>query len=178
MELTQESNEVIVSEANAENERLSSKKGPRSLRRVAMDCLARREHSFFELKQKLQSKFPNKDPMEIQQELERLRDENLQSDKRFVESFVRYRKSRGFGFLSIRESLRSKFVSESLIGQYLFADDEDWNDILLVIIQRKLSEGTQLQIGSKEHLRIIRFLQGRGFSQNQIQKSLQYFLSS
>ena len=141
-----------------------------------MDCLARREHSFFELKQKLQSKFPDKDPAEIKREIERLKDENLQSDKRFVESFVRYRKSKGFGFLAIRESLRSKFVAEGVIEQYLAADDEDWTVILQSVIQRRLSN-SRLTFGSKDHLRLVRFLQGRGFSQTQIQQSLSPYIS-
>jgi regulatory protein len=149
-----------------------SGKSPRSLRRAAMDCLARREHSFFELKQKLQNKFPDKDPTEILGELERLRDENLQSDKRFVESFVRYRKSRGFGLLSIRESLRHKFVSEAIIERYLVADDEDWKQILNSLIERRLNGDSKLDFGSKQHVRIVRFLLGRGFSQTEINRAL------
>jgi len=173
MEVAQESVEAIGVEAG-----LSAKKSPRSLRRVAMDCLARREHSFFELKQKLQKKLPDKDPADIQRELERLRDENLQSDKRFVESFVRYRKSRGFGYLAIRESLRSKFVSEALIEQFLIVDDDEWMNILLSTVSRRMAGQRLLQFGSKEHLRLVRFLQGRGFSQSQIKNSLVCYLSS
>jgi regulatory protein len=153
-------------------------KSPRSFRRVAMDCLARREHSFFELKQKLQTKFPHKDPLEIQRELERLREENLQSDKRFVESFVRHRKSRGFGMLSIRESLRSKFVAESLIEQHLFADDDDWKRILDSLIERRLNGHSVLAFGGKQHLRMVRFLLARGFSQLEIRHALNPFLTS
>ncbi|MBT8145945.1 MAG: recombination regulator RecX [Gammaproteobacteria bacterium] len=172
MEVAQGSIDALAGES-----RPSSRKSPRSVRRVAMDCLARREHSLFELKRKLQSKFPDKEPAEIQRELERLRDENLQSDKRFVECFVRYRKSRGFGFLAIRESLRSKFVSEGVIEQYLSADDDEWTAILRSIIQRRLP-GNRLKFGSKDHLRLVRFLQGRGFSQTQIQQSLSPYISS
>ena len=173
MEAAQQSIEVAVSEGST-----SDKKSPRSLRRVAMDCLARREHSFFELKHKLQTKFPSKNAAEIQQEVERLRDENLQSDKRFVESFVRYRKSRGFGYLAIRESLRGKFVSEALIEQYLLADDEEWTTILQTIVERRLPETNCLLFGSKDHLRMVRFLRGRGFTQTQIQKTLHGFLAA
>lgn len=172
MEVAQEN--VVSVDCNAAP---STRKGPRSVRRVAMDCLARREHSFFELKQKLQNKFPDKSPEEIQHELGRLREENLQSDTRFVESFVRYRKSRGFGYLAIRDGLRSKFVAEALIDRYLFADDEDWRFILEAIISRRLTGRNDLQFGSREHLRMMRFLQGRGFSLTQIQNSLAPYLS-
>ena len=67
-----------------------------------MDFLARREHSFFELSQKLIKKFPDTAPEQLTAIIKTLQDENLQSDDRFAESYVRYRRSRGFGFLHIK----------------------------------------------------------------------------
>ncbi|MCB1670020.1 MAG: regulatory protein RecX [Gammaproteobacteria bacterium] len=145
---------------------------PRSVRRAAMDCLARREHSFFELKHKLQLKFPDRDPAEIQRELERLREENLQSDRRFVEAFVRYRKSRGYGYPIIRDELRRRFVAESVIDSYLFADDSDWQLILDYLIEKRVGQGLTVEYGGREHQRLVRFLQRRGFTQSDIQRSL------
>ena len=66
------------------------------LRRAAMDYLARREQSFYELTQKLNKKFPESDSDLLVEVLDILKAENLQSDDRFTESYVRYRKSRGF----------------------------------------------------------------------------------
>lgn len=155
----------------------SRAKSPRSLRRAAMDCLARREHSFFELKQKLQSKFPERGPDEIRHELERLRDENLQSDKRFVESFIRSRKSRGYGYQVIREELRRRFVAEVLIDSFLQADDEDWLFILNRLIEKRLDQVESMEFGSRGHLRLVRFLQRRGFAPRAIQAALMPYLS-
>jgi len=150
---------------------------PRSVRRVAMDCLARREHSFFELKKKLQLKFPDKSIVEIQQELEKLRDENLQSDKRFVESYVRYRKSRGFGYLHIRNELRSKYVADVLIDQLLFVDDSDWLEIINNLVAKRARQSQQLTSGSKDYFKIIRYLEQRGFPLNLTEKVLAKHLS-
>ena len=167
MEVTAESSETGKRES----------KSPRSLRRAAMDCLARREHSFFELKQKLQLKFPEKSPDEVHQELVRLREENLQSDKRFVESFVRYRKSRGYGYIAIRENLRGRYVAEDLINSCLFDDDEEWKDILCALVERRMPRDGRLRFGSKEHQRLVRFLQNRGFPSTLVQNSLKGYLA-
>jgi SOS response regulatory protein OraA/RecX len=76
------------------------------LRRAAMDCLARREHSFYELQQKLTKKFPDTDPELLHTIADKLRVEGLQSDARFAESYVRYRKSRGFAETPCRRRQR------------------------------------------------------------------------
>ena len=65
------------------------------LRRAAMDYLARREHSIYELKQKLFIKYPDSTLEDLENALDELRSENLQSDHRFAECYVRYRKSKG-----------------------------------------------------------------------------------
>jgi len=149
---------------------------PRSLRRAAMDCLARREHSFFELKQKLQLRYSDRSPAEIQDTVERLRQENLQSDRRFVESYVRTRKNLGYGYAAIRDELRRRFVAEALIDQFLHKDDGDWEVILGSLVERRLQDPDNFKFGSKQHLRLARFLQRRGFSQASIRDSLAPYL--
>jgi regulatory protein len=141
-----------------------------------MDCLARREHSFFELRKKLQTKLPDSSVSEIEREITRLRDENLQSDKRFVEAFVRYRKSKGFGYLHIKEQLRSRFVAETLIDEYLCNDEAHWEELIERVIEKKLSGEYQLEFGGSRHRKIIRFLEGRGFQQSNIRKALARYL--
>ncbi len=136
-----------------------------------MDFLARREHSLFELQQKLARKFPDAEPEMLSAVLNTLREENLQSDERFVESYVRYRKSRGFGMLHIQSDLQSRLVSDALIAQYLFPDDEDWLAIAEELTVRKLGD-SPVQFGSKEHQRHMRFLQSRGFATQEIRMVL------
>jgi len=128
-----------------------------------MDFLARREHSFYELQNKLLSKFPEAPLSRVSDVLDRLREENLQSDNRFAESFVRYRKSRGFGYRHIRNDLQSRHVDESVIDKYLRRDDEAWETILNSLIEKRLEEGAVIEFGSSQHRKIVRFLESRGF---------------
>ena len=102
-----------------------SKSNESTLRRAALDYLARREYSFYELNKKLYSKFPTFEVGIILDVVRALRAENLQSDERFVESYSRYRKSRGFGYKHIRHSLCQKKVEHHVIEQYLVADDPE-----------------------------------------------------
>ncbi len=80
-----------------------------------MDFLARREHSHYELQQKLAAKFPDADHSVLLSAIERLRQENLQSDERFTEAFIRYRKSRGFGMRHIQQDLKLRGVDDRLL---------------------------------------------------------------
>lgn len=147
------------------------------LRRAAMDYLARREHSFYELQQKLSRKFPDAPPIILQQVLSKLRHENLQSDDRFTEAYVRYRKSRGFGYLHIRAELLSRKLDESLMRKYLKIDDSDWLEIATRQVEKKLLTGEVLLFGSKPHKKLVRFLESRGFGSLDIRRILEKHLS-
>lgn len=135
------------------------------LRRAAMDFLARREHSYYELSQKLLAKFPEADPECIDAVLARLRDQTLQSDERFTEAYVRYRKTKGFGYLHIKTDLVQRRVPMPIINTYLYEDDADWQVIAEALVARRLGEGGSVAFGSKEHRRLVRLLESRGFSQ-------------
>lgn len=146
------------------------------LRRAAMDYLARREHSFYELTQKLNKKFPETDSDLLVAVLDVLKTENLQSDERFTESYVRYRKSRGFAYLHIRADLAGRRVSETVIGKYLIKTDEDWQISADQLAVKKLRSKEPLSFGSKEHRRLSRFLVSRGFSPIEVRKALEKHL--
>ena len=136
-----------------------------------MDFLARREHSHYELLQKLTNKYPDADSGMVKEVLATLQSENLQSDERFTESWVRYRKSRGFGLQHIQADLLGRRVSEQLISTHLYPDDEDWQEIAEEVTRRRLGSG-RIRFGSKEHQRHLRFLQSRGFSMREIRAVL------
>jgi len=148
------------------------------LRRAAMDLLARREHSHYELQQKLKKKFPGNDLGSFLSVLDRLSDEGLQSDERFAESYSRYRKNRGFGYLHINSELKKRHVDQDLVDHYLFSDDEDWHLILLTLISKRVEESKYVERGSKEHRKIVKFLESRGFQAFEIRKALKLYLSS
>ncbi len=146
------------------------------LRRAAMDYLARREHSLFELLQKLGKKFPDTDKELLLEVLEVLKSENLQSDERFTESYVRYRKSRGFAYSHIRADLSGRRVSDSLINKHLLLDDEQWQVMADQLVIKKLRHQAPPSYGSKLHRKITRFLQARGFASVEIKKALEKHL--
>jgi regulatory protein len=143
------------------------------LRRAAMDYLARREHSFYELTQKLNKKFPESDSDLLVEALDTLKAENLQSDERFTESYVRYRKSRGFAYLHIRADLAGRRVSETIIGKYLIKTDEHWQISADQLAAKKLRSQEPLSFDSKVHRKLSRFLVSRGFSPAEIRKALE-----
>ena len=64
---------------------------------VAMRLLARREHSVFELKQKLFHKITELDTQTFDQVLKQLIDQNFQSDERFASYFLQMRFNQGKG---------------------------------------------------------------------------------
>ena len=78
----------------------------RSCLAVAIDLLSRREHSQLELRKKLVAKGFADD--EVDELLLRLHEENLQSDERYAESYVRQRVDKGYGPIRIRQELRQK----------------------------------------------------------------------
>lgn len=138
-----------------------------------MDFLARREHSYFELQQKLSLKFPVANSHTLTAVLLSLREENLQSDERFTESYVRYRKSRGFGYMHIRTDLVVRRIESATIEKYLHPDDEDWLTLASTLVSKKLKLDGSLKFGCKQHRRLTRLLESRGFSSMEIRRALE-----
>ena len=150
-----------------------SKSNESTLRRAALNYLARREYSFFELKQKLRTKFPKFDVNTIHHVVCALRSENLQSDDRFVESYSRNRKCRGFGYKHIQHSLCRKKIEQCKIDKQLAPDDPEWVEIAVNVIRKKRSGRKAYHIDIYERSKIIRFMEGRGFMIHQIQKAIE-----
>lgn len=142
------------------------------IRRAAMDCLARREHAYYELNQKLLVKFPDASPDAVDAVVSRLRAQHLQSDERFAEAYIRYRKNKGFAYLHIKADLVQRKVPLPIINAYLFEGDEEWLQIATRLVDRKIGAHEKLVFGSKLHRRISRFLESRGFSQLEARKIL------
>ena len=99
---------------------------PAAVRRAAMDLLARREHGRMELSRKLRSR--GAPPDLIEPALEKLADEGLLSEARYLESFVRMRANAGYGPLRIREELTQRGLPREEIEQALRDCGFDWNE--------------------------------------------------
>jgi regulatory protein len=145
------------------------------LRRAAMDFLARREHSFHELQHKLHRKFPDSPAAQLDDVLQCLADEGLQSDDRFTESWVRYRQGRGFGYHHIRSDLCARGLSNTTIDRYLFDDDDAWLNSARDLVRKRLrSLNTEIiEFGSKPHRKLLKFLESRGFGHREIRQALE-----
>ena len=143
-----------------------------TLRRAAMNYLARREHSFHELILKLGEKYPEFDKNdEILPALTRLKNENLQSDQRFLESYVRYRRNKGFGPIKIEAELYQKGVDSNDVKTELYSEDNDWNDICQQAFQKRFR---CIDTGSLAEIqRYQRFLIQRGFLTENIRAALE-----
>lgn len=93
--------------------------------------------------------------------LQQLVDENLQSDDRFVESFINGRKAKGHGPQRISRDLSQKRVDSMLVEKYLDEQDEQWYELALAVYRKKFGEGEPGDY--KEKARRMRFMQQRGF---------------
>jgi regulatory protein len=139
---------------------------PRSIRVVAMDLLSRREHSAYELTQKLKKR--DFDIDEIEAALELLQQDNLQSDSRFTESVVNYRVNAGFGPLKIKHELRQKGIGVELVEDYLSGLTVEWQQLMAA--QRSKKFGQDIPADYKEKMKQARFLQNRGFSPESVMR--------
>lgn len=141
---------------------------PVAVRRAAMDLLARREHGRVELTRKLRQRGA---PDElIAATLERLAEEGLLSEARYLESFVASRARAGYGPMRIREELAQRGLPRPAIEQALSEAEVDWGEQLRELWQRKFAG--QLPQGMREKAKQARFLGYRGFSQEQIGRLL------
>ena len=137
-----------------------------SIRNKAMDLLARREHSAQELRQKLKTRDYDADA--IDEVLQALKEDRLQSDERFAESYVNHRFNAGVGPLKIRYELRQKGVADVLVDEFLEPLSEQWDE--LMIRQRIKKYGASIPRDYAERMKQARFLQNRGFSPESVMR--------
>lgn len=140
---------------------------PLSLVRArAMDLLARREHSSLELKQKLCAKLPEHSEL-VETVIDRLQQDQLQSDERFAEAFLSSRVKKGQGPRRIGMELQQRGVSSSIIGAVI-ADCTvvDWYQLANEVLIKKY--GNKPCVDFKEQAKRRQFLHYRGFNTEHI----------
>ncbi|MDQ2075417.1 regulatory protein RecX [Marinimicrobium sp. ABcell2] len=135
-----------------------------SLRFSAMNCLARREHSAEELRQKLRRRCDDENL--IEQVVAQLRKDKLQCDERYAEAFMTMRIRQGKGPVRIAQELRQKGVSEELLSALLDPSDSLWWDLAREVRERRF--GGERPESPKDKAKQMRFLQYRGFTSDQI----------
>ncbi|MCP4333560.1 MAG: regulatory protein RecX [Gammaproteobacteria bacterium] len=145
---------------------MSEAKKGRSLRRIALDFLARREHSQQELRQKLKAR--NDDAEAVEAVLQQLRDERLQSDERFTESYVTHRFNAGIGPFKTRYELRQRGIDDLLVDSFLEPLADEWEQMMRQ--QRARKFGETLPADTAACMKQARFLQNRGFSPESVMR--------
>jgi regulatory protein len=135
-----------------------------AVRRTAMDLLARREHGRVELMRKLRQR--GAPPEMIDTALDRLTEEGLLSESRYLESFVSYRARSGYGPLRIREELSQRGLQRADIELALRECGISWQEQLEDTWRRKFAG--HLPIDARERAKQGRFLSYRGYSMEMI----------
>jgi len=145
------------------------KKGPTpSPRNIAMNWLARREHSQAELCVKLaEREFA---PAEISAAVASLVADGLVSDERFAEAFTAVRARKGQGPVRIRMELKRRGVADDLIRMQLDEAGIDWKTVAADVRRKKF--GAMMPAEYKDKARQMRFLEYRGFTGDQIRAAV------
>ena len=133
-----------------------------------MDLLARREHGRVELTRKLRQRGAT--PEIIEPALDRLVEEGLLSESRYLESYVASKARSGYGPLRIREDLSQRGLQKSDIETALRACGVDWQEKLHETWQRKFAG--RLPADARERAQQGRFLSYRGYPLDLISRLL------
>lgn len=133
-----------------------------------MDLLARREHGRVELMRKLRKRGAPEELIEAA--LQRLAEEGLLSEARYLESFVAYKARAGYGPQRIREELDQRGLARGDIDQALRDSGIDWFEQLRETWQRKFAG--RLPVDARERAQQGRFLAYRGYSLEMIGRLL------
>ena len=140
---------------------------PAAVRRAGMDLLAQREHGRVELTRKLRQR--GAPPELIDSALDRLTEEGLLSESRYLESFIASRARGGYGPQRIREELAQRGLPRGDIDQALREADIDWGEQLREVWRRKFNRQPQ---DARERAQQGRFLAYRGYSMEMISRLL------
>lgn len=126
----------------------------------ALWMLGRREYSEHELRMKMKQKDQWGED-EINETLEKLKEDDFQSDERTAKSMTRICISQGKGPQYITQKLRTKGINSQYITQSIEDEETDWLDVATDLVQRKFGDGPYLK---DEQIKIASLLIRRGFN--------------
>ena len=134
----------------------------------ALDLVSRREHSQYELIQKLNKRFPETMPI-IEEVVKKLAVNNILNDERFAEMYLNSRARKGFGPKKIELELNSRKVETSFISNAI-AEYENWTENAQNELLKKFKGIKPTDYNSK--MKQKQFLFNRGFSSQIIERIL------
>ena len=139
-----------------------------ALRAFAYRLLGQREYSVQELEQRLRRKWPGLESAALHGLLQALVEENLLSDSRFAESYVRSQVQRQQGPRKIQANLRARGVGDPLIAAALEAYSDEWTDLAAAWLRRQHPGDLDFD----ERGKFYRRLANRGFTHDQAMDAL------
>lgn len=156
-----------------EEETVATKTDKQNPMHQAVGFLARRDHSVYELAQKLLKK--GHEAATIQQVVEDLKTKGYLDDRRYAEMMLRHHYGRGQGPQKIRHLLNQQCVAQTVIHEIFSDFQEDWCVLAEAVRARRF--GNQLtasdrQARYKEKSKQMRFLMARGFESEHIQYAM------
>ena len=138
------------------------------IRAFAYRLLGRREYSRAELGQRITRKWPQLDRETLGALVESLVEENLLSDERFAESYVRSAIRKHQGPLKIRAALRARGVADALIASELDRFADQWTDLAWEWLERQNPGPLDFEARGKFYRRLV----NRGFTHDQAMDAL------
>ncbi len=143
----------------------------RVIRHKITRLLARREQSYAELSQKLA--MLDVEHNDIESVLQQFVDKDLQSDRRFTEHFVRNCMVKGQGLSRIKQALFGHNIDSGLLNEVLAEIQPDWFELAYQVKCKKYAmyPETEWELKQKQ----MRFLQYRGFNQEQITHAVEFY---
>ncbi|MCK5725412.1 MAG: regulatory protein RecX [Thiotrichaceae bacterium] len=142
---------------------------PKSCQSTAIGLLARREHSRYELANKLRLREHCGDE-DIESLLNSLEEKDYLSEERYTEMIVRSGLNKGYGRYKILNKLYQSKVTNLLIERYLNSDQINWYEQIHKVCMKKCAG--QLPHDYNKRAKLARFLKSRGFENELIQLEL------
>ena len=142
-----------------------SQKSLTKIRSAALNCLARRDYAEPELQKRLQK--AGFEISEIQTVTTELIQKKLLSNARFIENYIHYRRKKGFGPLKIEAELHEKGLTSAAYRPFLNPRDPAWLSEAANVHRKKFKDILPDNFAARA--KQIRFLQGRGFTSDQIE---------
>ncbi len=100
--------------------------------------------------------------MDVEAVIDELAEKDLQSDRRFAESYARVRLEKGFGSLKVAHELKQRGIDDFDLKTLIVENFGDEQTLIAKAYQKKYAVCDEMTV--KEKLKRQRFLLRRGFS--------------
>lgn len=137
---------------------------------AAIRLLGYRDHSVFELTQKLSKREHSTEAIETA--IAELIDLNYVNDARYAELYTEQRLARGFGPLSVRNKLRQRGLASHLVDAALAAQSISWAELAQAALEKRFAPEVIISREKNDVGRMSRFLATRGFSSGDALRAL------